>query len=94
MQGSKQGFACITSEQRTEPKEVGCAGFARYREIECRPIGRNKSGTAEVIAPLSLNVRDKGAFSFPLYPVAPFTHGIFRTVREAGPYNMNFLMED
>ena len=89
MRGSKQALVCIPFELRTEPKAVGCAGSARYRGIECRPIGRNKSGTAEVIAPLSLIVRDKGAFS-----VVPFPKTQIRTVREAGPYNTNFLMED
>ena len=36
VQGSRQEASRITSEQRTEPKVLGCAGFARYREIECR----------------------------------------------------------
>ncbi len=45
---------CIPLEQRTE-LTVGCAGRTRYSAYECRKLFRNKSGTAEVIMPLSLS---------------------------------------
>ena len=44
---------------------------ARYSAIECRPPRRNKSGTAEVNAPLSLNTETKALFhNLPLFEPA------------------------
>ena len=63
VRGSKTADFIITSEQRTERfTPVDCAGPARYSGYECRPKGRNKSGTAEVIAPLSLLIGTKAHF--------------------------------
>ena len=39
VQGSKRTGRHIPSELRTEPFAVGCAGYARYRVIECRETG-------------------------------------------------------
>ncbi len=44
---------------------VGYTGRARYSAYECRELSRNKSGTAEVRTPLSLNKEAK-AFLFAL----------------------------
>ena len=53
VQGSRQEFADITSEQRTD--NVGCAGNAPDNaHMSAVRKERNKSGTAEVFAPLSL----------------------------------------
>ena len=59
----QQAHECITSKQRTEAPMgcVDCAGFARYRVIECR-IFRNKSGTAEEFSPLSLIYKGQRRF--------------------------------
>ena len=40
---------------------VGCAGFSRYREIECRETG-TRVVPQRYITPLSLIARDKGVF--------------------------------
>ncbi len=57
----QQGQACIPSEQRTET----ISRLRRAAPDTARSSAgsiRNKSGTAEVYAPLSLMVGDKGAF--------------------------------
>ena len=45
----RQGFDGITSELRTEPKSVGCAGERPITRNRVPFLQRNKSGTAEVI---------------------------------------------
>ncbi len=57
VQGSRQEFDGITSEQRTERPEgsLGCAGFAPDTAHTSAVFQkRNKSGTAEVISCLCL----------------------------------------
>ena len=63
VQGSKTADFIITTEQRTQRfTPVDCAGPARYSGYECRPKGRNKSGTAEVHCAFVSYYGDKGAF--------------------------------
>ena len=71
VQGSKQASRGITSEQRTEPQEVGCAGMAPDTAQESAGETRNKSGTAEVNAPLSLTKEAKARFYAILALTAP-----------------------
>ena len=60
VQGSRQEDAYITSELRTD--KVGCAGNAPDIAHMSAGENRNKSGTAEVFAPLSLSVEAKAHF--------------------------------
>ena len=59
VQGSRQEKLCITSELRTEPKEVGCAGCDPIQRNLSAAERQNKSGTAEVQC-LCLLSGDKG----------------------------------
>ena len=52
-----------SSSARNAPRASRMRRFrARYSAVECRPPRRNKSGTAEVNAPLSLNTETKALF--------------------------------
>ena len=62
VQGSRQEIIHITFEQRTEPKELGCAGFRPILRMRVSAFSRNKSGTAEVYAPLSLSMGQRRFF--------------------------------